>query len=414
MLSDVYESTQAAVLTVTQVTRHLQDLLDGDPLLQDVWLKGEVSNLTLANSGHVYFTLKDELSSIRCVIWKSSFNKEARTHLQEGAAVEVHGYVGIYERSGQYQLYVDSVRPAGEGALFQEFLRLKAMLEAEGLFARERKRPLPAFPQKIGLVTSPTGAALQDMLNILRSRFPLADVVLAGTTVQGEAAPDEIAAAIKQLNQNEQPDVILLARGGGSLEDLWAFNDERVVRAIVASKAPIITGIGHETDFTLADFAADLRAPTPTGAAVAAVPEINELLIQLNQTGQNLIVRISENVFFHQTELRDLKFNLDKYSPLHRLAQSLQHLDELHGIFSRTISHRMEMEQKNLQHFTIHLQSLNPYQVLKRGYAIVNNEKGGMVDTIRKINPGQGILVRLRDGRLHADVTRTEPDSKIK
>jgi len=219
------EGLPSGVLTVTQLTQRLQELLAGDPLLQDVWLRGEVSNLTLANSGHVYFTLKDEQSSIHCVIWKSSFNKNTRANLQEGAAVELHGYVGIYERSGQYQLYVDTVRPAGEGVLFQEFLRLKAKLEAEGLFATERKRPIPPFPKKIGLVTSPAGAALQDILNILRSRFPLAEVVLAGASVQGESAPGEIVSALEQLNQREKPDVILLARGGGSLEDLWAFND---------------------------------------------------------------------------------------------------------------------------------------------------------------------------------------------
>jgi exodeoxyribonuclease VII large subunit len=411
---DFFESAQPVVLTVTQITRRLRELLESDPMLKNVWLKGEVSNLSLPTSGHVYFTLKDELSSIRCVIWKSSFNKEVRTHLQEGAAVEVHGYVGIYERSGQYQLYVDSVRPAGEGALFQEFLRLKARLEEEGLFAQERKRAIPPFPNKIGLVTSPTGAALQDMLNIFRSRFPLAEVVLMGTSVQGDAAPNEIVTAIDVLNHKEQPDVILLARGGGSLEDLWAFNDERVVRAVVASKTPIITGIGHETDFTLADFAADLRAPTPTAAAVAAVPDINDLLFQLNQTSQDLLQKITESLFIYKTGLRDLQFNLEKNSPKRRLTQSLQHLDELNAAFSLMITHQMEMHQKNIRHLYVHLQSLNPYQVLKRGYAIVTNEEGGMIDTIHKVKPGQGITVRLQDGRIRAGVNKIEPNSKIR
>jgi len=358
--------------------------------------------------------LKDEQSSIRCVIWKSSFNKNTRANLQEGAAVELHGYVGIYERSGQYQLYVDAVRPAGEGVLFQEFLRLKAKLEAEGLFATERKRPIPPFPKKIGLVTSPAGAALQDILNILRSRFPLAEVVLAGASVQGESAPGEIVAALEQLNQREKPDVILLARGGGSLEDLWAFNDERVVRAIVASEAPVISGIGHETDFTLADFAADLRAPTPTGAAVAAVPDINELMAQISQMGQMLDKKTKDNLFLCRTELNELRFSLEKHSPQRSLTQALQHVDELNEIFYRAVWHCLEFKKSRLLHLEARLQSLNPYQVLKRGYALITDEKGGMVDSILKVSPGQDIFVQLQDGRLQADVIGTEPNRKIK
>jgi exodeoxyribonuclease VII large subunit len=410
---DLDQPLQSGILTVTQLTRHLQELLEGDPILRDVWLKGEVSNYTLAISGHAYFTLKDEQSAIRCIIWKSSFNREMRTQLQEGSSVELHGYVGIYERSGQYQLYVDSVRPAGEGALFQEFQRLKAKLEAEGLFAQDRKRFIPTFPRKIGLVTSPTGAALQDMLNILRSRFPLVEVVLAGTSVQGDAAPGEIVSALERLNLAEHPDVILLARGGGSLEDLWAFNDERVVRAIVVSQAPVISGVGHETDFTLADFAADLRAPTPTAAAVAAVPDIAELKVVLNQMGEELRTKTERILTLQTAALKDSAFQLERFSPQRYLAQSLQRLDELNGTIANTVSHRLEMERSQLIHFSSHLLSLNPYQVLKRGYAMVTDDHGKMVDSIHKVNPGQGILVRLQDGRLRADVKRTEPESKI-
>lgn len=413
ILLDLDAQYQSGILTVTQLTRHLQEIIESDPLLRDVWLRGEVSNLTLASSGHVYFTLKDEQSSIRCVVWKSSFTREMRSHLQEGASLELHGYVGIYERSGQYQLYVDAIRPAGEGALFQEFLRLKAKLEAEGLFAEERKRPVPAFPRKIGLVTSPAGAALQDMLNILRSRFPIAEVVLAGTSVQGEAAPAEIVAALDRLNRWEQPDVILLARGGGSLEDLWAFNDERVVRAIVASAAPVISGVGHETDFTLSDFAADLRAPTPTAAAVAAVPDINEILVRLGHASQDLIASVTDKLMLNRSELKELAFNLERNSPQRYLLQASQHLDELNGILSRTIGYRMGLRKENLVHLSAHLQSLNPNQVLKRGYAMVTDQNGGMLTSIRRVAPGQAITVRIQDGKMQADVTRTEPDSKI-
>jgi len=402
-----------AVLTVTEVTRHLREMMENDPLLSNVWLRGEISNLTLPTSGHVYFTLKDESASIHCMVWKSSFRQEIRSHLQEGAAVEVHGYIGIYERSGQYQLYIDALHPVGEGALFMEFLRLKALLEAEGLFASQRKRPIPTFPKRIGLVTSPTGAALQDMLNILRNRFPLAEVVLAGTAVQGEMAPPEIVAALSNLNKREEPDVILVARGGGSLEDLWAFNDERVVRAIAASQTPVITGIGHETDFTLSDFAADLRAPTPTAAAVAATPDINDLRIHLNQSAQDLIKNAEDKLFERRTIFNDIQYQLEKASPQWKVSQALQHLDEINMNISRTIFHRLQVEKTAIWHLQVHLESLNPQQVLKRGYALVRDEQGKMIDTIRKVNPGQNVIIQLHDGRMSAGIHKTEPNSKI-
>src|SRR5512144_565244 len=225
--------------TVSRLTFYIRKLLEENEVLQDVWVQGEISNLSRPASGHVYFTLKDSSAALKCVMWKTSAARLGMA-LQDGMAVEVHGKIGIYEVSGQYQLYADQIRPVGEGALYQEFMRLKAMLEAEGLFAPERKRPIPMFPQTIGIVTSATGAALRDMLNTLRRRMPLAKVTLAASPVQGEQAPPALVIALASLNRVIQPDVILLARGGGSMEDLWAFNDERVVRAVVASRAPVI------------------------------------------------------------------------------------------------------------------------------------------------------------------------------
>ncbi|NJD58874.1 MAG: exodeoxyribonuclease VII large subunit, partial [Anaerolineae bacterium] len=216
--------------SVTDLTRYLRELLESDEALQDVWVKGEVSNFSRPASGHIYFTLKDTSASLRCVMWRGAAIRQ-RTMPRDGDAVEVHGAISVYELGGQYQLYADVIRPAGEGALYQEFLRLKAGLEAEGLFAPERKRPIPARPQRIGIITSPTGAALQDVLNTLRRRYPLVEVVLAPTPVQGDEAPPGIIAALRDVAQVARPDVILLVRGGGSIEDLWAFNDERVARA---------------------------------------------------------------------------------------------------------------------------------------------------------------------------------------
>ncbi|MFW5714622.1 MAG: exodeoxyribonuclease VII large subunit, partial [Brevefilum sp.] len=253
------------VLNVSQLTGYLRQLLESDEILQDLWVEGEISNFAQPSSGHLYFSLKDGESSIRCVMWR---NSAARLNFapRDGLAVQAHGSVNIYKVNGQVQLYVDTLQPAGEGALYQEFLRMKAKLEAEGLFDEARKRPIPEIPQVIGIITSPTGAALQDMLNTLRRRYPVAEVVLAPTAVQGIDAPPGIADALSRLNSETHPDVILLGRGGGSIEDLWAFNEEQVVRAVVTSQTPVISGVGHETDFTLTDFAADLRAPTPTAA----------------------------------------------------------------------------------------------------------------------------------------------------
>jgi exodeoxyribonuclease VII large subunit len=273
--------------TVSKLTFFIRKLLEENEVLQDVWVQGEISNLSRPASGHIYFTLKDSSAALRCVMWKTSAVR-LRMPLQDGKAVEVHGRIGVYEVSGQYQLYVDQIRPVGEGALYQEFMRLKAMLEAEGLFAPERKRLIPVFPKKIGIVTSATGAALRDMLNTLRRRLPLVEVILAPSPVQGVEAPPALVKALESLIL-QSPDVILLARGGGSIEDLWAFNDERVVRAVAMSAAPVICGVGHETDFTLCDFAADLRAPTPTAAAELAT---QITMIDLRASLQNYKSRI--------------------------------------------------------------------------------------------------------------------------
>ena len=267
-------------LTVSDINRYLRELFESDEIVRDVWVQGEVANLSRPASGHIYFTLKDQSSALKSVIWKTTAMRLPLT-LQSGMAVEAHGSVSVYERDGQYQLYVDAVRLTGEGALYQEFTRLKARLEAEGLFDPERKRPIPERPARLGIATSATGAALQDILNTLKRRYPLVEAILAPCAVQGEEAPAQVVAALRALNAEPGVEVILLARGGGSLEDLWTFNDEMVVRAIANSRAPVITGIGHEIDFTLSDFAADLRAPTPTAAAELAVPDALELRDQI-------------------------------------------------------------------------------------------------------------------------------------
>jgi exodeoxyribonuclease VII large subunit len=390
--------------TVTNLTRHLRQLLEADPDLQGVWVQGEISNLSRPSSGHIYFTLKDSGASLRCVMWKAEAAR-LRFAPQDGMAIEAHGSLGIYEVAGQYQLYADSLRPLGEGALYQEFLRLKALLEAEGLFDAARKRPIPASPRRIGIVSSPTGAALRDMLHTLRRRMPLAKVVLAPAQVQGDEAPLALVAALRTLNRVAAPEVILLARGGGSIEDLWAFNDERVVRAVTDSQAPVITGIGHETDFTLADFAADLRAPTPTAAAELAtaitVLDLRQTLIEMAQ-----ILEGSMGALFERQHnlLEGFQSGLRFYSPLRRVQTERQRVDELSRRGNAAQAHRLELAAARLKGLENRLTALSPMAVLQRGYAVVT-KNNRVVASKFQVQDGDALRVRLRDGEFDARVS---------
>ncbi len=392
--------------TVSGLTRYIRDLLESDISLQDLWVQGEISNLSRPASGHVYFTLKDAGASLRSVMWRTGALK-LNIGLQDGMAVVVHGKVGVYEVGGQYQLYADAIRPAGEGALYQEFLRLKALLEQEGLFDVERKRPIPEFCTRIGIVTSATGAALQDILDTLGRRLPLLEVILAASPVQGDEAPMGLVRAIAALNRlKEKPDVILLARGGGSIEDLWAFNDERVVRAVAASQIPVICGVGHETDFTLSDFAADLRAPTPTAAAELAT-QITAAALQDDLRAR--ASQLSDLMTSIATERRDAlalaSANLRFHSPARRIASDRQRLDELARRADSAVAYRLGLVNSSLDGLRKRLESLSPTQVLGRGYAIVRRQKDGLV--VRRVKQAQdGLIVRVSDGEFEAEVAK--------
>ena len=391
-------------LSVSDVTHYLRELMDSDDLLRDVWVTGEISNYSQPASGHVYFTLKDQNAALKCVMWKPQAMR-LRFPMQSGMAIEAHGAISIYEQGGQYQLYVDTIRPAGEGTLYQEFNRLKAQLEAEGLFDSQRKRMLPEAPAMIGIVTSPTGAALQDMLNTLRRRYPLAEVVVAPAAVQGDAAPKEIVAALKRLNSVSGLEVILLARGGGSLEDLWAFNDERVVRAVASSRTPVISGVGHETDFTLSDFAADLRAPTPTAAAELATPDKADLIGRIDLFSERLTDALQALLENEKERLIGIQNQLQRISPLWTINNQRQRLDELNGrvmLAGQNHLRYLRAESKGLQQ---HLGSLNPFAVLQRGYAIVRTAQGEVVRSVKQANPQIDLNVRVSDGEFCARIT---------
>jgi exodeoxyribonuclease VII large subunit len=382
--------------TVSKLTFFIRKLLEENEVLQDVWVQGEISNLSRPASGHVYFTLKDSSAALRCVMWKTSAVRLG-IPLQDGKAVEVHGKIGVYEVSGQYQLYVDQIRPVGEGALYQEFMRLKAMLEAEGLFAPERKRPIPMFPQRIGIVTSATGAALRDMLNTLRRRLPLVEVVLAPSPVQGVEAPPALVKALQSLVL-QSADVILLARGGGSIEDLWAFNDERVVRAVATCAVPVICGVGHETDFTLCDFAADLRAPTPTAAAELATQiTMIDLRVTVSNLQSRLVSATINLIVERKSILSSLTAQLRYVSPGRRILSERQRVDELTRRAYSSLFHHFQLQSAHIQGMQHRLESLNPNAVLARGYAVVTRKDDGSVVS-RVARASDEMKVRVSDG----------------
>jgi len=382
--------------TVSKLTFQIRKLLEENEVLQDVWVQGEISNLSRPASGHIYFTLKDANASLKCVMWKTSAAR-LNLPLRDGMAVEVHGKIGVYEPAGQYQLYADQIRGVGEGALYQEFMRLKAMLEAEGLFDPDRKKNIPELPHKIGIVTSATGAALRDMLNTLRRRLPLVEVILAPSPVQGTEAPLALVKAINTLD-DKQLDVIIIARGGGSIEDLWAFNDERVVRTVADTMTPIICGVGHETDFTLCDFAADLRAPTPTAAAELAT-QITVLDLQAEvQTYKTRLASATINLIAEQkASLTSLTAQLRYLSPARLIQSERQRVDELSRRAFMSVAYRVNLQKNHFEGTQKRLEALSPLAVLARGYAVVTRKAdGGVVSRVAQAS--DVMKVRVSDG----------------
>lgn len=398
---------QPSTWSVTDITRYLRDLLESEEYLQDLWVEGEVSNLSRPASGHLYFTLKDRNAALRCVMWRNQVEKLAFLP-QDGDAIEIHGSISIYEASGNYQLYGDLIRPAGEGALYQEFLLLKAKLEAEGLFDPQRKRAIPPWPQTIGIITSPTGAALRDMHDTIQRRYPLVKLVLAPTQVQGDQATKGILSALEALNHLIKPDLILVARGGGSIEDLMAFNDEQVARAIADSTAPVITGIGHETDFTIADFAADLRAPTPTAAAELATPNQVDLLASLRELSRELTSSTKSYLLEKRVGLERQHTRLHFRTPLTQVRRDQQRLDELNHRAGQALFYTVEIHRTRLAGLELRIHSLNPRAILKRGYSIVTHPDGSLVSSTRQIQTNDDLQVQVSDGAFPVRVQDTQ------
>src|SRR5512139_1111938 len=395
-------SQQPEAITVSDLTRYIREMFEVDYRLQDIWVQGEISNLSRPSSGHVYFTLKDSGAAIKCAMWRNSVTPSVQ-RLREGDAVLAHGKISVYEVQGAYQLYVDAVQTAGVGDLYQQFERLKAKLQAEGLFEPDRKRALPAAVHAIGSVTSLTGSALQDMLNIIRRRWPLLRVVLAPTPVQGDDAPPRIIAALERLYQRDDLDAIIMARGGGSIEDLWCFNDESVARTIARSPVPTISGVGHEVDFTIADFVADVRAPTPSAAAELITPDQEEVRSTLADYAATLDAILSDRI--RQSRLR-VQLNeraLMHLSPRVKLINARQRLDEAGSRMQEAILHNLVLRRERVKSFGAQLNAFNPLSVLARGYAVVRKEASGeVVRSVAQVTAGEQLTIRVSDGEFKA------------
>jgi len=390
--------------TVTAITRYIRQSLEMDYRLQDVWVEGEVSNVGRPASGHLYFTLKDADASLRCVMWRPQAAKLPALPVN-GDLVEVHGQISVYEAGGAYQLYADRIRPAGEGEAFQEFLRVKALLEEEGLFDPARKRSLPSFPLRIGVVASPTSAGFRDVLHVLERRFPLATVVLVPTAVQGEQAPAQIVSAIEAMNAAGNVDILLLIRGGGSAEDLRAFSTEEVVRAVAASRVPTVTGIGHETDLVLADYAADVRAPTPSAAAEVAVPD--QRLLQREIADHRMMIQewFREDLRTRSIHLERIITRLHSASPKARIDNARQRVDDRLRQLSMSMDHHLTLRRGEIGTLLRTLQAIGPADVLARGYAIVQRREDGVfVRSVKDVSPGVRLTVRVSDGVFDADI----------
>ena len=442
-------SSETRILSIKDVNRYIRMKLEGDAMLQDVWLRGEISNFTHHSSGHMYFTLKDPDSRIRTIMF-ASHNQKLAFRPKEGTRVIARGYVTVYERDGQYQFYAQHMQPDGIGSLYMAYEQLKERLQVEGLFEEERKRALPRFPKAIGVITSPTGAAVRDIMITLKRRQPGMSVLLYPVLVQGTQAAASIAAAIEAMNRHQEADVLIIGRGGGSLEELWAFNEEIVARAIAGSSIPVISAVGHETDFTIADFVADMRAPTPTAAAELAVihhEELSKHLLHMQQRlqhGMNRLLnrnqerlmrahqssmlrrpeqltlkqadrleRLTEQLHYRSMQhigkaeerWKELRGRLREQTPVHQIRTARQRLTNAERQLQGMMAAQMRQHQMVLGGHMRQLDALSPLKIMSRGYSLVYDEQESkIIRTIADVQLGDVVNVKLSDGQLNCQV----------
>lgn len=396
--------------TVTELNNFIRNILTTDPNLNNIWVQGEISNLTKHSSGHYYFTIKDEKSQISCVSFRS-VNRTFRFEPEKNMKVLVFGSIDVYTIRGQYQLRVLDMRPDGIGELYKAYEQLKERLEKEGLFSPIHKQSIPKFPKKVGVATSSTGAAIHDILNVIARRYPV-DILLSPTIVQGERSAESIVRSIELLNRTDV-DVIIVGRGGGSLEDLWSFNEEAVARAIFNSEKPIVSAVGHETDFTIADFTADLRAPTPSAAAELVVPDKKEVKRQIVSLSVRMESEIGHLISERKRHLEHLKEKIEPEHFMDMLRQDYQHLDELTAKLSSSIGRIMENKKSELRLHASRLNSVSPLNTIERGYSItVSPENRKIITEVANIKEEDEVDVIVRDGILECNVRRIRADRK--
>lgn len=394
----VTEKKERAVLTVAQLNAYIKQLIESDKLLTSVWIKGEISNFTNHyKTGHFYFTLKDPDSLIRAVMFKSAASK-LKFLPENGMKVIVHGRISAFPRDGQYQLYADAMEPDGVGSLYIAFEQLKRKLEAEGLFAPERKRPLPKIPTRVGIITSPTGAAVRDMINVAGRRFPYAKLTLFPSLVQGTDAPAQLMAGVKFFNKYKSVDVIIIGRGGGSIEDLWAFNDENLARTVAASEIPVISAVGHETDFTICDFAADMRAPTPSAAAEIAVPDTAELQRKIRNITSHMELALTKSIAARRGALMQLAGSRALTSPQNFIDDRRMTLLSLAGKMEQEMKLTLTDKRGKFASLAASLEALSPLSVIARGYSAVFDDAGNVVKSVEQLTPGDRFTFRTVDG----------------
>ena len=397
-------------LTVSQLNLYIKDIFNQIPVFGDINIKGEISNFKRHTSGHLYMSLKDETGVLRAVMFRSAaagldFKPE------NGMKVIASGRISVYERDGQYQLYINSMKQDGKGDLYAAFEKLKEKLRLEGLFDAAHKKPLPKYPRRVGIVTAPTGAAVRDIINILSRRFPYADIILFPVLVQGENAATEISAAIEYFNETRGADVLIVGRGGGSIEDLWAFNEETVARAIYASEIPIISAVGHETDFTIADFAADMRAPTPSAAAELAVPSREELETKFDNVKRRIEVcskRVIEN---GRLRLRYCAERPAMTSPMNMVDEQRLNLDRIYKSMEDAVLLKAAEKRQALGISASKLEALSPLATVSRGFALAKTADGALLRSIKQVKAGDNVKIRVSDGEISATVGNTAADT---
>lgn len=380
-------------VTVSQINNYLKRLIDHAPQLNDIWVKGELSNFKPHYSGHIYTTLKDEGGVLKAVMFKASASKLSFAP-QDGMKVLARGKIGVYEPGGVYQLYIEELIPDGVGDLYVAYEQLKAKLLEEGLFDERHKKPIVRFPERVGVVTAPTGAAVRDIINVITRRYPLAEIIIYPAQVQGEGAKETIVRAIEYFNENQLADTLIVGRGGGSIEDLWAFNEEIVARAIFNSQIPVISAVGHETDFTIADFVADLRAPTPSAAAEIAVPSITELSVSIQTMLSRSTHAITKSLENRRIYLKSLKLK----NPTEIINDNSQRLDALTRRLENSYNLKLMSLKKLLGEATSKLDALSPLRTMARGYSIPIDNDGNVIRSSKALSSGDEFTLKLTDG----------------